>query len=177
MSNTVTCKVSAIISNEKRLEKVIHRLIQHAVARHDISVQGPPNEIANKFGTHYLVPDNIQESANPPKQEAFMNDDFGWLIGFSFSIPVFIGLIIGVFLIGDVRSLHDNILFGFMGGIIGALIGFCLAGYLKKRHSNAVKAQEKKGGYVLWITLTGQDQVEQVVAILNKFHAKNITVT
>lgn len=176
MSNTSTCKISAIISNERRLEKVIHRLIQHAVARHDISVQGPPNKMADKFGTHYLKPNNIQESKNPPKQEAFLTDDFGWLIGFAFAIPVFIGVIIGVFIIGDVRSIGDNFLFGILGGIIGAVIGFLLSRKIKQRHEDIAREQEEKGGYVLWITLTGHNQVDDVTTILKKYSAKSITV-
>lgn len=176
MSSLSNCKISAIISSEKRLEKVIHRLIQHAVARHDISVQGPPSRLNQSFAQHHPAPNDVQDSSAPPKKEAYLADDFGWLISFAFSIPMVIGLIVGIFIIGDVRSVHDNIRYGLIGLIAGGAIGFVCALTLKKHHDKAARAQEKKGGYVMWVTVNDPAMVETVVDILTKFKAKNVTV-
>ena len=103
-NNTSMGKISAIISNEKELEDVITQLIAESVARSDISVQGTPEQINEKYKVYFISPEIIQESRHPPVKDPFLNDDFGWVVSFSFAIPLFICLIIAIFIIGDVLS-------------------------------------------------------------------------
>ncbi|MDP1604213.1 MAG: hypothetical protein Q8M03_13215 [Legionella sp.] len=176
MDNTPTRKISAIISSERRLEKVIQKLTQQTVSLHDVSVQGPPNKIADKFGVRYMEPGIIQQSNHPPTKEPFMDDDFGWVLGFSFSIPMIVGIIIGVFIIGDIHSTSDNYFYGILGAIVGGAIGIVLNKFIQNRHNRINKIQEEKGGFVLWITITKDEQINEVVDILNEYGASNIAV-
>lgn len=169
-----TDKISAIVGNEEQLEKVINQLMAEAVARSDISVQGDPAQLKEELGAYFVNPKLIQESQDAPVTEPFMNDDFGWVWGLSFSIPLFICLIIGIFIIGDVRSTYDVWLFGILGGIVGSIIGLVCATLVKKHHDAAIKKQEKKGGYVLWVTTHTPEQYEQVLSLFKKYHLKNI---
>lgn len=174
MDSTPARKISAIVSSERRMERIIYKLTQKTVARHDISVQGNPSSIADEFGAHAITPEAIQQSGHPPKKEPFLMDDFGWVLGFSFSIPFFIGLIIGIFIVGDVRSLTDNFFYGTVGGIIGGLIGLALATVIKNHHFNARRAQETKGGYVLWVAVQSDEQMNETLAILKQYGANHI---
>ncbi|MDI9818672.1 MULTISPECIES: hypothetical protein [unclassified Legionella] len=176
MASTPTKTVSAIVGSEKRLEFVINKLTEKTVARHDISIQGSPEKMSSKFGSPYVSPDTIQESKVPPKKEHFLRDDFGWVLGFSFSIPVFICVVIAIFIIGDVRSPHDNLVYGILGAIVGAIIGGILANYMRKHQLKKVTEQEKKGGYVLWVTVSSEEQTQEAVNILKQCHAREIKV-
>lgn len=169
-------KISAIIENEKELEIIITELAEKSVGRQDISVQGTPGELDEQYGTPFLDPDILQHSANPPKKEPFLMDDFGWVLGFSLGIPIFIFVAIGIFLLGDFRSLQDNLFYGAMGIIVGAIIGSILAGFLKLYRNMIIKKQEKKGGFVLWVNATSQEQISNIIHILEKHHAKQITL-
>ncbi|WED42448.1 hypothetical protein [Legionella cardiaca] len=168
--------ISAIVSSESVLEVIITKLTEKTVARHAISVQGSPGEIQEKYGSPYVKPDKIQESKHPPKKESFLQDDLGWIVAFSFSIPVFICVVIGVFLIGDVRSPSDNLFYGILGAIIGAIAGTLLAKFVSNRQTEQNRRQERKGGFVLWVTVTSDEQMNEVITILEAYHAREIKV-
>lgn len=176
MDNVATHKISAIVNNEHELELIVSELIAKTVARHDVSVQGNPTQLANKYGIPYIAPEVIQDSSNPPLKESFMQDDFAWVLGYSFSIPLVIGIIIGVFLIGDIRSTEDNIIYGILGAIIGGFIGYIAATTIKNRHEKAILLQEKRGGFVLWVTYKTQEQEQEILTILQKHQAQEIKV-
>lgn len=174
MDSLVTEKISAIISNEEELEIAITQLIGESVARSDISVQGTPEQLKDKYGVCFIDPEVIQESKNPPIKEPFLNDDFGWVVGFSFAIPLFVCLIIGIFIIGDIRSSSDVWLYGIFGAIIGTILGFFIAKKVKQTHEQRIMKQEKKGGYVLWVTTHSKKQHQQVLKILKRHHPQHI---
>ncbi|CEK11717.1 hypothetical protein [Legionella hackeliae] len=88
MTNLPNQTISAIVSSESVLEEIITKLTEKTVARHDINVQGSPTKIAEKYGKSYVDPDIIKESRNPPKKEHFLEDDFGWVVGFVLWITV-----------------------------------------------------------------------------------------
>jgi hypothetical protein len=165
-------KISAVIEDEHTLETIINHLLAESVSRADISIQGSSEQIKAKYGVSYISPIVIQNSSYPPTQEPFMHDDWGWVIGFSFAIPMFLGLIIGVFLVGDIQSTFDNFLFGALGLIIGSAVGIACATFVNKYHHQKTTKQEKKGGFVIWINTHNQTQQVQVMSILKE---KNVT--
>ncbi|MBA4697151.1 MAG: hypothetical protein H2069_07180 [Legionella sp.] len=167
-------KVSAIVSNEARLERIIHRLLLKTVDRHAISIQGSPTQIAEKYGTPYVEPSVIQQSNNPPKQEFFLEDDYGWALGFSFAIPFFLCIVVAVFLLGDVQSIKDNLIYGSLGAVVGLFAGWAVATLVKHHQKRWIQAQESRGGFVLWVTVTSDEQAMKVVRILKRFRAHAI---
>jgi len=176
MDNYLTKKVSAIFTSEDEMETAIHKLMQKTVSQHDVSVQNAPGNVSREFGNKSTSPDLIQKNPTSPKKEPFLKDDFGWVLGYSFSIPFVIGIIIGVFVIGDIRSQSDNWLFGIIGGLLGGLIGLTCATIIKRHRENGFKKQESEGGFVIWITITSEEKLQQVISILKTYHAKNIIV-
>ncbi|KGP62467.1 hypothetical protein EP47_14465 [Legionella norrlandica] len=174
MNSTATGTISAIIENEEELEVAITQLIAESVARADISVQGSPEQLKEKYGDRFVAPEIIQESKHPPVREPYLKDDFNWIVGFSFSIPLFICLSIGIFIIGDVRSAFDIFLYGILGAIVGSIIGYIISSKIKNTHDKRIEKQEKKGGFVLWVTTHSQQQQEQVIKILKKYHPEHI---
>lgn len=174
MNSITSDKISAIISNEEELEDIINQLIAESVARSDISIQGSPGQLKEKFGTGFIKPEVIQHSRNPPITDPFLDDDFGWVLGFSFAIPLFVCLIIAIFIIGDIRSSYDNWLYGILGTIVGTAIGLFCVNKVKKNHDKKILNQEKKGGYVLWVTTHSKAQHQQVLKILKKHHSGHI---
>lgn len=174
MENVTTEKISAIIRNEEELEIAITQLIAESVARSDISIQGTPEQIKDKYGVCFIDPAVIQKTKEPPVQDPYLNDDFGWVVGFSFAVPLFICLIIAIFLIGDIRSSSDNKFYGVLGAIIGSALGLLLARKVQKKHQDRIIQQEKKGGFVLWVTTHSPQQHQQVIKILKRHHPKHI---
>lgn len=170
MTNTI----SAIISHEDELESLIEELINTTAARHQISVQGSRDKMNKIFGTPYVNPANIQHDEKSPREEPFLKDDFGWILAYSFSIPLVIGVIIGVFIIGDIHSLSDNLLYGSIGAFVGGILGAIFALWIKKRWDDAIQKQERQGGFVIWIQLTEKDREEDILEVLNKHHASHI---
>lgn len=174
MNSATTEKISAILSNEEELELVITQLIAESVARSDISVQGTPEQLKDKYGICFIDPEVIQKSEYPAVNEPYLNDDFGWIVGFSFAIPLFLCLIIGIFIIGDIRSTADIWLYGILGAIVGAGLGFFIAKSVKLAHEEKIRKQEKKGGYVIWVTTHSKKQHQQVIEILKRHHPQRI---
>lgn len=165
MDNT-SKKIWAVMPNEHFLELTINRLLAEAVSRSDISVQGAPEQLKEKYGVSYIDPEVVATSEEPPKTEPYLNDDWGWLLGFSFVIPLFLCIILGVFIIGDIRSYSDIFLYGSLGLIIGSILGFLCLTVVKQRHFRNTKKQESKGGFVLWVTTHTKVQYQQVLDIL-----------
>ncbi|MBA3537233.1 MAG: hypothetical protein H0T84_11595 [Tatlockia sp.] len=170
-------KISALVSSENKLEILIGELLGKSVARTDISIQGTPEQIEDKFGHCFIDPTLIQSSANPPMKEPFLNDDYGWVLGFSFSLPFFICLITGIFIIGDITSTRDNLVYGFIGALIGSILGLFLYSLTRKRHDRKIRKQEKKGGFLIWINTHSSQQYQQVMEILFKNRAHNINTS
>src|SRR5688572_2618804 len=104
-------KISAIVPTEDEMERLVADLTEQMVNRHEISVQGSPEKMTKVFGKPYVRPDIIQHSGSPPTTEPFLKDDFGFVLGFAFSIPFIIGIILGIFVMGDLFSVSDNILY------------------------------------------------------------------
>jgi cytochrome c biogenesis protein CcdA len=156
---------------------IINLLEQHLVARYEVSVQGTPEQINEQFGAEYVRPEIIQKSKHPPTKEPFLADDFGFVVGFLFATPCIIGAFIG-FLFMDLRQLEQNELTYILGGaFIGAVIGMILATVAQKRRNKRIQEQEKKGGYVLWVTTTSEKKAKEIVKILKKHHAKSICIS
>ncbi|MGQ3888722.1 hypothetical protein ACQUW5_06770 [Legionella sp. CNM-1927-20] len=177
MDKVSTRKISAILSSEHRVERVFNKLTQTTVARHDITIQGSPSAIADKFGTQYLEPNRVQESKDAPKQEPYLADDFGWLKGFAFSIPMFIGLVIGLLIGGDLRDdITDNLIFGFIGALVGGAVGYFISRLITLRRTKANREQANQGGFVIWISITNEDQINEVMDILKQYGATNIKI-
>lgn len=173
--NPTEKKITALVASEQGLEFIISELLAKSVARTDISVQGSPELIREKYQVSYIDPGVMQSSTNPPMTEPFLNDDFGWVQGFSFAIPFILCIIISIFIIGDVRSPHDNLFYGFIGGCIGAVVGYIISSKITKRRNQKIQNQEAKGGYLIWITTHTAEQYQEVMNILVKNHAYNIT--
>lgn len=171
-----TSKISAIVRDEHILEVVIHELLAQSVSRADISVQGAPAKIKEKYGLDYIAPKVVQDSSSPPTEEPFLNDDFGWVVAFSFALPFIVCIIIGIFIIGDVRSNSDNLLYGISGAVIGAIIGYLLARCVKHRHEHKIRQQEEQGGYVLWVVTHTPIQQQEVMHIVQSYNAEHITL-
>lgn len=169
-------KISAIVKNNNRLEFIINKLTEKTVARHDISVQDTVEDLKHNSGYMAKPPEDSQNEINPEKKEAFMQDDFGWVLGFSFSLPLFICLIVSIFIIGDVRSINDNILYGVLGTIVGIILGAITAKLVATYQGLKIKKQEKKGGFALWITAHSLEQSDEIVALLKQYNASNIKV-
>lgn len=169
-----TEKISAILNTEEELEEVITQLIAKSVSFADISIQGTPTQLKEKYGVQFIDPEVIQNSRRPPKKEAFLQDDFGWVLSYSFAIPFIVCIILGIFIIGDIRSTYDNIFYGIVGAIVGAIIGFVISYSIKLNHDKKIVKQEKAGGYVLWVTTHDQKQHEEVLEILKKHHPEHI---
>lgn len=174
--DTYPKKISAIFRDEMEMEIAITALKEQTVGLQDVSVQGSPADFQNKLGVSYISPESTQTLKEPPKTEPFLQDDFGWVIGFSFSVPLFIGIIIGVFVIGDVNSMSDNILFGLLGAVAGSAVGYLLANFIKSIHDKKIRKQENKGGYVLWVTVRDKEQENHVIELLKKYNGVNIKV-
>lgn len=166
--------ISAIISTENELELAITELLAESVPRLDISVQGSPQQIKKQYGLSFIAPEIIQNKIHPPIKEPYLKDDMGWIIGFSFAIPFFICLVLGVFVAANIRSTPEVLFYGIIGGLVGAFIGFFIARRVKRKYEDKLIQQEKLGGFVIWVTTHNEAQHEQVMGILKKYHMKNI---
>ncbi|WP_298627011.1 hypothetical protein [uncultured Legionella sp.] len=169
-----TDQISVIIEDEEELEITITQLIAESVARSDISVQGTPKQMKEKYGVSFIAPEVVQESRDPPVKEPFLNDDFGWIVGLSFAVPLFSCLIIAIFIMGDIRSSSDIWFYGICGTIVGSILGLLLAKVVKMKHDERISKQEKKGGFVLWVTVHSAEQHQEVINILKRHHPQHM---
>lgn len=167
-------KISAIINDERQLELVANELLANAVARQNLSVQGSPTQVAEKYGVPYVAPEVIQAGHNPPETDPYLQDDFGWIIGFSYGIPIFVLVAIGVFLIGDIHSPSENIFFAVIGVVLGGIIGRFIAKGIKENRNKGIENQERKGGFVLWVSYNDIEQKEDIVRVLNQCHVRAV---
>lgn len=170
-------KISAVLNNAAVLEKVIHKLEQKMIARHDITVQGSPDQLEDLYGKEYVNPKTIKESHHPPQKEPFLNDDFGWVMGFAFALPIFLCAIVGILIAADTVSTSNNYMYGAFGALFGAAIGAVITGLIKKHHDKIICRQEKKGGFVLWVRVNSASQKKHVLSILKKHKARHVSIT
>ncbi|KTC75630.1 hypothetical protein Lbir_0350 [Legionella birminghamensis] len=172
-----TNKISAIFRDERTLEKAISHLTEKTLSLGEVSVQGPPSEMLQKFGKSYISPETLQKAEEfSPKTEPYMHDDFGWKQGFSISIPMFIGIILGLLAGGELRYYYDNVILGAIGGLIGAVIGFFIMKSIRQSRISKIEKQERMGGFVLWLVCTNEQQQQAIFSILKEHHAENITL-
>lgn len=180
MDNKPSNIISAIVHNEAILEQIIDQLESGVVARHQISIQGSPSELVKRFDAEFIDPEIIQNSDNPPKKEPFLVDDFGWVIGFSLAIPVFICSIIGFLIFGNPQSEYSYYLSSAIGVLIGAgigaLIGTTFVKLVKKQRNMKIRKQEEKGGFVLWVSASSDEQKAQIISILEQYSADHIII-
>lgn len=76
--------------------------------------------------------------------------------------------------VSAIRSSYDNWFYGIFGAIVGSAIGYFCAKKVKNNREKKISIQEKKGGYVLWVTTHSKAQHQQVVTILKKHHVEHI---
>ena len=169
-----TWNISCIVKDNESLENVIQDLIGQSVGRHDIAVQGSTSAVMDATGREYVAPKTLQRLKNKPMQEPFMEDDFGWVIGLTFIIPVMICTIAAVFWLGDIMSTSDNIFYGVTGVLVGSVIGGALAYSIYQLKQKKVKKQEQKGGFLLEVTAHDDEQRQKCIELLEKHHAKHI---
>lgn len=172
--DTPTITLSCLIGHEDELEKIISELMEKAVARHDISIQGDPAALSKKYGQAFVNPNIVQHSRNPPKKNPFLGDDFGWVLGFSFTLPVILCVIFGVFFVGNLNDPSDNILYGILGFIIGSLIGWKITNTIKNNRKNKIAKQEEQGGFILWVVAHDEKQEALIQSILAAHKALHI---
>lgn len=172
----ITKTISGVIAHENELDLVINELIEKAVARHDISIQGTSKKLKEKYGESFVNPSTVQHSANPPRSEPFLRDDFWWVVGFSFSIPVVICVILSIFFIGNFNSPSDNLFYGIFGLLVGSLIGWRISSRVKKNHMKKISQQEACGGFTLWVTAHNLEQETLIVNLLKDYRATNIEI-
>lgn len=172
MSQVISC----IVTTEEKLEKLINKLLSKAVSRESISVQGNSSQLHEKLGVEFVAPENLQHKEKTPETEPFMRDDQGWLLGFAFAIPLFISLIVSIFIIGDIQSLRDNILFGIVGLVTGSLLGgascYFVNSYLQIKKSR----QESMGGFLLIVRIIDSENLNIIRNIIKQSGAKNIAI-
>ena len=174
MNMTHTKIISAIIECENNLESIVNELEQSLVARHELSIQSSASQIAARFGKEYVNPEIIQKTAHPPMKEPFLSDDFGFVVALAFAVPVVVGAMTGLILM-DISALkHYELFYVLTGALLGAVAGFISSNIIKKRHERAIKAQEKAGGFVLWIAASSDERTKEIISILKHHHAKHI---
>lgn len=177
MHTIKTKKISAIFRDEKTMEQAISHLTEETLALHEISVQASPAELKSSYGKSFVSPEVLQkDSPNTPKQEPFMRDDYGWLLGFSFSIPFILCIIVGLFAGGDLTDYHDNLIYALIGAIIGGGIGYYFMQQVKKKRNTTLKKQESIGGFVLWAMSTVDEQDQKIIAIFQQHGGENISI-
>lgn len=164
--------ITAIISSEEELERAICQLLAESVTRSDISVQGSPEALKKKYGISHLPPEDIMNAKNPPTAEAYLIDDYGWKIGFSFAIPFFICLVVSI-LLSDIQSTAELIFYGGIGILVGFTLGFLNAKRISTKYQYAMRLQEAEGGFVIWVTTHSQEQYKKVQAILRAHHSRS----
>jgi hypothetical protein len=170
-------RISAIVPTEEELERLVSELTEKVVNRHEISIQGSPERLEAVFGKPFIDPHIIQHSQKSPTREPFLMDDFGFVLGFAFAIPFILGIILGVFVYGNIFSVSDNIVYGTLGGLIGAIPGAALAFFLNLHRKNMAKKQEREGGFVVWIEVDSEDKMRDILPFLRKYHAGSIEST
>lgn len=181
MDSTNISTLSFIIKKQRHLDKIIRQLLAQCVARSDIAVHGNTNKTndANQQVKASFSASQHHDDNKVSIEQPYLKDDYGWAVGFSFSIPLFVCLVISVFILGDIQSNHDILVYGLCGLAVGTVLGLAMAfvvHYFRKRNA---KKQEQQGGYLVSVTLHNDDQQQGVQKVLhkNRKHVARVKLT
>jgi hypothetical protein len=175
MNRPIENEVIGIAKDEKTLYDTADDLWEAGFSLHDIFIQADPEELQESLGESYPDPNLIADNPNTPRKELVMPEEFGWLLVFSFIVPLFMGMILGSILTSSAYPLYDVILQGLIGGgIVGALIGIAVTISLKLYHDKRIRQQMAKGGFVIWIHVDSLDKLLRAKDILKKDGVSNI---
>lgn len=164
-----------IVKDEKTLYNAVDDLWQAGFDFHDISVQGDPEQIQAVMGRSYVDPTLLADNPRAPRKDPSMPEEFGWILAFSFAIPLFLGMILGSVFASGIYQAYFAILEGVLGGaILGAIIGLILAYTIKRRHDNQMQKQVNQGGFVIWVRGETDDKLLRAKMILQNDGAYKI---
>jgi len=168
--------ISAIFPDETELEDAIDELEQKIVGRHELSIQANASKLKEIFGEPYVDPIKLQDTPHPPTREPFLEDDFTWTLGIVLMLPIFVGAGLSVFFLGIPELDLHNLLMAVLGALIGGLVGSIFFKEIKIKHREHIYAQEKKGGFVLWVNASSMKKQKEILSLLKRYHAAHIKV-
>lgn len=168
-------EIVGIAKDDKILYTAADDLWEAGFSLHEILVQADPEQLKNKIGVKYPDPNLIADNPKTPRKELTMPEEFGWLLLFSFSVPLFLGMVLGSIFASGITPLYDAIYRGLIGGgILGGVIGLLISAAIKLRHDYRMKHQMEKGGFVIWVHVDDHDKLLRAKKILEHDGVYNI---
>jgi hypothetical protein len=165
MTHLKEARILAVVNTSDQMEKLTNTLLNNGFARHDISIQDDETDALNQDGT-------INKSMST--RAVWTREDYVWLLGFIFALPVYIAVIAGLLVWGDVHLVVHNYLIIGAATLVGLVIGSFFAKMFHLRIKHRTKQHFAQHRKVIRVHAIGVSQVTKAKEILDKF-CKKIT--
>jgi len=167
----------AVFDDPDCLDGAISELQQHGFSRSDLSTVCNARMLEAKLGRACTDVREIEDDPQVPRSvfvsKASIGDAEGALVG----VAVYIGAIVaaGATAAAGASMVTIVIAVAITAAITG-VIGYVLMQRLDRRYSEALQAQMKRGGIVLWVNLHSEEQEREALQVLSACSAKRIHV-
>lgn len=166
-----------VFKTHDSLQAAAEELMEQGFMQQELSVLADDETVREKLGYTYA---DISEAEDDPKaprtfplQQEVLNVARGSIIGVPFYFSAAIGAVVAAALDA---SLPMTLTLALLFGAAGGLMGFWGAEALRRRRQQYLEAQEKKGGFALWVHLNTPEQAEKAKSIFSKYKAKDVHV-
>ena len=168
-------EVVALFDDEEELLKTIDELEGKGFDRCEISIMPPMQEVEKTLGHQVddisAVSDDPQTPRSFPLDNASWGDAQGVLMGAPFTAAAFAVAILAT---SNGLSTWMTLISALLAGTLGAVFGYLIMLYLKKRHKDEIDDQISRGGLAMWVHVRSNAYARRAIRIFNRHHAHDV---
>ncbi len=172
-----TKEAVGIFGDPDALEAAVEDLEISGFDRAAISVLATASKAREQLDRFYRSFSDVEDSGGTPRAAFVSSDSLEQGEAAVIGAPLYIGGFAGAAGVAAAGgSLALSIAAAVSGGAVGAVLGALLAGAIARRHSANVREQLKRGGIVLWVTVSHPDEEKRAMAAMTKLGARDVHI-
>ena len=172
-----TKEAVGVFSDPDALETAVDELEVSGFDRAAISVLATDSKARDQLDRFYRTINDVEDGGGVPRAAFVSSDSLAEGEAAVIGVPLYIGGFAGAAAVASAGgSLALAIAATVSGGVVGAALGALLAGAIARHHSAQAQEQLKRGGFVLWVSVSHPDKEKRAIAALSKMGAHDVHI-
>jgi hypothetical protein len=168
-------EVVGVFDTFETMQKAIYDLMLAGFSRHDISLLGSQEAIAEKLGRSYWQARELEDNPDAPRAAFVSEEAIGELEGAILGGFMFLGSYVAMAaLLTPASTLAASIAAIAIGGGPATVIGTLLARRVGKHHKDYYADQISKGGILLWVRADTAARQSLAMTIMQGHSGKDV---
>ena len=171
-------EISGIFKSKKDLDLAFEELEKIGIKKEDINLLAREKDVQASLGKNYSSVHDLDDKSNIPRIKYLSEKSFYNRENFSISILYYLGIIGAVTITAIMhKSIGFDIAIAFFAGTVFQIVGISISGVIRKRHGDYIERKLKKGGFLFWIKVKNEKNLQlKIRRILKKHLAQKIHV-